>query len=119
MPHFTRRRKSQTVVVWDFASYDRHGAAIVSAPREIKARWEGVTEFSGVEVDGVLYTKEYLAPETRVWLGTMEDYYGTGSAGDDTNIMFVSQCAESKGLKSRNVSYTVTVKYDKDQPQVA
>ncbi len=90
-------RRTQTVTVWEKTGTDRYGEPTRGSPVEPLVRWERTRkdmmapDGTRVNVDVVMvYGCDLdLKIEDVVYLGVLEDWVGTGSAGDDSELMKV------------------------------
>ena len=95
-------------MLWTAAGFDDYGEPTrATSPVEIKVRWLiGLKE--AVDPNGNVIALESQAVVDRVikagsilWLGALADWYGTGSGGDDTELMRVAIYDETPDLKGR------------------
>lgn len=89
----------QICLVWDVTGVDRYGKETVAAtPREVECRWEQKRrQWQGpdgtfVTLEASLHTEEKLGIGSHVWLGELDEWYGTGSgsAMPDQEVHVVS-----------------------------
>lgn len=92
-------RRTQKVIVWRKAGTNRYGDPVVGTPGEFTVRWEKTRkdmmapDGTRINVDVVMvYGPDLcdLAVEDAVWLGGLEDWYGTGSGGQESDVMRVA-----------------------------
>lgn len=119
MPAMEDADLTQNVTIWAVSGIpDRHGVQKVGEPEEILARWElsggwGSSIRKGrfnprdafsstIEVDALLFTSTDMTEGTIVYLDTLDEYYGVGSAGDATNLYEVVSFAKIPDDKGRN-----------------
>jgi hypothetical protein len=112
MPPMETRRRHQKAVLWAAAEKTEFGRRQVYPPVELDVRWQNkddtTTRADGatVRVDAQVVVDREIEPDSIMWLGELEDWYGTGSAGDDSGLMVVvsfSNIPNTKGRRSRLV----------------
>lgn len=122
MPHPTKRHRHQKAVYWEFIREGDYGAAEVMAPVEITVRWiagrKDTLDSRGnvVSIDAVLVVNQDIPIHSEMWLGTMDSWLGTGSAGDDTEVLRVVNFKKVPDLKGRNFYREVELKRKGDNP---
>lgn len=101
-------------VLWAWFSTDQFGQPVVSStPVEIDVRWttKRTTAYapdgSPVTLDATAVVDRFVAIGSEMWLGELASWYGTGSAGDDSEVCVVRTYSETADLKGREVTYTV------------
>ena len=83
MPSLATKHRYQTALIWRKEG-KVNGEALLSAPEELKVRWDWKrreirTGDSGVvALDAQLLTGERLEPGDFLWLGGMDDWHGAG-----------------------------------------
>lgn len=106
----------QTAVLWPAIGYDSYGVVTVDDPVEIACRW-----ITGQQVedgpDALAVVDQAIAVGGRMWLGALADWYGTGSAGDETEVMEVASYKETPDIKDRVSRREVGLRYYKDDPR--
>lgn len=120
MPSQEKRNRKQSALLWAVAGKDRFGNPTHDSPIEIKVRWE-TGQSTGLDPDGNTITIDATAIVNQVieagslmWLGTLEDWYGTGSGGDDDLLMHVVNYSDVPDIKARNSRKQVLLKFSKD-----
>ncbi len=109
MPAQETTHRFQKAVLWPFASYNRYAEVLVGAPDEIDVRWENTrheakdSKGNTVFIEAVVHVNQIIVIYSRMWLGELEDWYGVGSAGDDTNLMEVVIYRETPDIKGRAI----------------
>jgi hypothetical protein len=122
MPPIETSDRHQTAVLWASSGRDAYGDPTVATPTELSVRWQlkrGETigpEGTVVALDGVVVVDRRVAIGSQMWLGTLEDWYGTGSAGDDSEVYEVMTYNETPDIKDRYVRRTVGLKKYRDTP---
>ena len=91
MPSQERRERHQWAVIWPASTTkDDYGEYVLGSPVEIRVRWverrHQVPSLSSepVMADVQLHTDYDVTNGSVLWLGRLEDYYGTGSSGDES-----------------------------------
>jgi hypothetical protein len=108
-------------VLWGRAGTDRYGRPKVGAPEELDVRWNWrrteATDQAGNEValDADVAVDRRIAPGSKMWRGELADWYGTGSAGDDSELMEVVTYQEVDDVKGRETRRTVGLKRYEDK----
>lgn len=75
----------QEIVLWSFTGYDAYGQPTVAAPVQIVGRWivqkSESTDPRGntITLDGTVIVTQDIAIGSHLWLGNLNDWYGTGS----------------------------------------
>jgi hypothetical protein len=109
MPAQETTHRFQKAVVWPFSSYDRYGEVIVGQPVEISVRWENTRKEAKdargntVFIEAVVHVNQVIPLYSHMWEGTLEDWYGTGSSGNEVNLMEVLVYRETPDIKGRAI----------------
>lgn len=107
MPAQETTYRFETAVLWEFSGYDRNGQPAVDSPSELIVRWvdteQQVRDSKGNDVTIVaeVHTNTPVAVGSRMWRGSLEDWYGAGSAGQDTGVMQVISYKDTPDVKAR------------------
>lgn len=110
MPAQERAFVRQTAILWPATGTDAYGQPTVGPPVEIPVRWltqrREVRDPLGntVMLDAEAVVLQWIAVGSRLWLGTLDEWYGvtgTGSAAPDTELMTVRLFEETLDLKNR------------------
>jgi len=115
VPAFERRDLYQRAVVWPFTGYDAHGQPTVGPPQEIPVRWitrrREVMTSSGniVALDAQAVVDQDIHIDSHMWLGTLGNWVGTGSAPANTEqeLMIVKSFNKATDIKGRVTRRTV------------
>lgn len=115
MPAHERRDRYQTAVLWEATgAFDDFAVPVVSAPVEVQVRWkDGQSEALSpdgqtITLDGTAVVDRFIPIGSRMWLGTLNDwYYNPGSGGDDDQVRTVKTSSGVPDIKNRNVAYKV------------
>lgn len=108
MPPLELEQRNQDAVVWAFDSFDSHGQIRVTAPEEIRVRWEWtwnrVSDPKGnnVTIDAEIVADADYPVGSLLWLGTLDDWYGSGSGGANNGLVEVVTFRRIPDDKGRN-----------------
>lgn len=122
MPAYQRRLRYQRAILWPFAGYDRYGEVVVGTPVEVGVRWEARRRETldnlgnTVMLEAVAVVDQPIAVGSHMWLGTLEDFYESGSAGPSTEVMEVVTTRYLPDSKGRHYRRTVGLTKYKDNP---
>lgn len=110
MPPLETTSLIHKAVLWKSTSrLTRDGRKKVEAPIQIKCRWEKVRRQSINGAGAIVGTVATVvvdreAPDGSIlWLGELDDWYGTGSGHDEGELMEVVSYEEVSDIKGRNV----------------
>lgn len=118
----------QKAVLWPFSHKDEQGMPVVDAPVSIDVRWvtkrmESVDrQGNTISLDGMAVVDRKIDVESQMWLAPRQDedpieqWYGTGSAGDDSEIMRVALYNEIPDMDGREVRRTVGLRRFQGNP---
>lgn len=101
---------------------DEHGEPRVGAPEEIEVRWVfGRTEAldsmgNTVSVDATAVVDRRIPEGSNMWLGCLEDWVGTGSGDEESNVMYVKAYNEALDIKGRVTARTIGLMYFRNEP---
>jgi hypothetical protein len=95
---------NQKAVLWPFIGKDRYGEVYHGDPEEIDVRWI-VKKTSGdaTDIDAVVIVDREVALDSLLWLGEYIDWFGTGSGGDDDDLMKVITAKETPDIDAVEV----------------
>lgn len=105
-------RRTQTVLRWRKTRTNRYGDPDRGDPEEMCVRWERVIrdmlapDGTRIKVDvqlGYGPENDDLAVDDTIWLGDSDDWYGTGSAGSDTELYRVAALEYTPNLRGTKV----------------
>ncbi len=102
---------SESVLVFTINGYDRYGQSRVDPPFEM--RWLPSTKLReliastrtpdvSVAADSTALVEMPVAVGSVLWPGTLEDWLGTGSNKDQTNLLEVKVYKETPDMKSQD-----------------
>jgi hypothetical protein len=120
MPALETEGRLQKAVYWAKTGHSADGEATIAAPVELEVRWNNKqrvainAQGTPVAVDAVVVVAQEIIVGSTMWLGELADWYGTGSAGDDSGVMEVLTYNETPDLKKRNYRRTVGLVFYKD-----
>lgn len=126
MPHPETRHRKQYALLWTFSGVDRYGQTKVSAPVEVLVRWEtgraDMLDMMGnkVNVDARLVVDQDIDIGSAMWLGTEAEWLsGTGSGGEDDEVMQVAVFNKAPNVKGNRYRREVgLVKYKDGPPEL-
>lgn len=107
MPALETRDLTQRAVLWPAQGYSDYGEAKVGAPVEVPVRWlwgqaEALDKDGGtVALDAQAVVDREVPVGSKMWLGTLEGWYATGSGGTDAMLLEVKTSSEALDLKGR------------------
>jgi hypothetical protein len=114
MPPFEDMDLTDVAILWPVAGRDANNEPLVGEPQQISCRWvqknrEVVTaQGESLGLDATAVVDREVAPESIMWLGALEDWYGgQGSAGDSTQLMQVKTTEFARDVKGRVTRRTV------------
>lgn len=122
MPSLEVKDCKQRAVLWAFSGYGDDGQHRFDTPEEIRVRWTDkqsqVVDKDGnnVALDATVVVLQLVAIGSLMWLGTLSDWYATGSAGIGTGLMIVKTTDFSTDIKNRATRRTVGLQRYKDKP---
>lgn len=114
-PEVSHRYQPATLFPW--IGVDRHGKHVVGAPREIIIRFNAarktVKDGKGntITLDGTGIVNEVLVIGSRLWLGELAEWYGTGSSivSRDQEIYEIATYNDVPDVKTRFSQKTIGV----------
>lgn len=110
MPGPEFRDRFQPAVLWPAqfpAVVDDYGVIQVGAPVQIQVRWEDkrkeqqLPDGSTVTLDAQVKVWQDVNIGSHLWLGTLSQWYGIGSAGDDGEVRVVMSVNQVPDPKNR------------------
>lgn len=129
MPQMETAYRMQKAVYWAADGVDDFGEPrVVSNPVQLDVRWVNKrakamdAQGNMVALDATAVVDRAIDPGSKMWLGELADWYGTGSGSgetdNDSELMEVATYDETVDLKGRNVRRMVgLVKYKHDLPE--
>lgn len=128
MPPIEEVDLHQKALVWPYAGFDRYSQPKVSAPVDIDCRWDSkrrqMVDSKGnkVGVDATVVVLDPVDIGSTIWLApdssydASEQWYGTGSAGEDSGVMEVIVCNETPDMRNRVTRVTLGLVFYRDTP---
>lgn len=122
MPPLEKMDRHQTAVLWPSIGFDEYGQPDVGDPIQIIVRWNTrrmeTVDAKGntIALDALVIVDRQIAIGSDMWLGALADWYGTGSAGNDDEVMQVKTYEETLDIKGRSARHIVGLMYKGDQP---
>lgn len=121
MPPLESMDRHQKAVLWvATGNTNRYGQEFVSDPVEITVRWVNRRSVgrdpqgNRVSLDASVVAARVIPLGSRMWEGELADFLGTGSAGDDTDVMYVRTSDVAKSLKGMHTRYEYGLSRNKD-----
>lgn len=115
----------QKAVLWSASGYDDYGQVKVSAPVEIGVRWTNKRsealdpQGNTIAVDAsVVVGFSDIPIGSKLWLGSLSSWYGTGSGGQDDEVMEVVTSSKGRDIKNRGIRRTLGLKKFQDSSPV-
>jgi hypothetical protein len=121
MPAPETAYRMQTAVLWEWAGKDGYNEPRVNAPEEVRVRWvwgqkAALTPEGGTKtVDATATVDRDIPTDSLMWLGTLDDWLGTGSGGEDKGVMQVATVKDTPDLKGRVSRREVGLVFFRDQ----
>lgn len=122
MPALETSDLTEFAVLWaGDGTYDAEGEPQVGEPVQVPVRWNptgGKTQdVSGniLTYDASIAVDRQLKIGDRIWLGTLQEFNGTGSAGEASQIMRVLTTSTAKDVKGEATRYEATLKLNSDK----
>ena len=133
MPALEEAGLYQRAVLWAATgTFDPDGNPILDSPRVVACRWKFTRRASvapngdPIAIDAVAVVKERVPEQSNLWLSTLGpeytdeevlgDWYGVGSAGQTTDVMYVEAYHETPALKGPWVKRSVELRRHRDDP---
>lgn len=119
----------RAVLMRDTGTRDAYGRVIVGDAEDIWVRWEwGQRQQLGAQgqpiaIDATVFAAEELPVGSRMWLApdprysAVEQFLGTGSGGDDDDVMEIISGRIVPDIKNRFVRYQHALAWWKDNPE--
>lgn len=117
MPAFEEMDRCQKCVYWEADGFDEYGKFKFLDPVELEVRWVPVTRVVADKKGNEITTSADVVVDQDVllgslmWLGELDLWNGTGSAGDDEPILQVAVFNSTTDLKGREVRRTANLVY--------
>lgn len=120
MPPIETDLRNQWCVLWPLEGHDSYSEPLLGEPVELRVRWEDrprdITSPQSValEYDATIVINRRIEVGSQMWLGTLDDWYGEGSAGKDVGLVEVVEYTETPDLKNRHTRRVVYVRRYRD-----
>lgn len=114
--------RHQKAVLWELSGRDDYNEPLVSAPTEIWVRWnhnrsEALdAQGNKIALDAQAVVGQSIPLGSTLALGSLAEWYGTGSAGEASEVMQVITSSEMRDVKGRLVGRSVGLKRFRDVP---
>lgn len=122
MPSPEKTDLRQKAVLWVPNGVNKYGEKTFADPIEISVRWNtqrrATLDGKGntVMLDATAVVDRVIAIGSEMWLGELEDWYGTGSVSGDDELMYVKTYNETPDLRNREKMQTVGLMKAKETP---
>lgn len=109
MPHQELSHRFQTAVYWPAGGYDDYGQPLRQDPVELQVRWEkDQREYTDPEgnlhmLEATVHVDRRIGIGSKMWLGSLSEWLGTGSGDSDTELMEVRVYDEIPDVKNRGI----------------
>lgn len=120
MPAFETMDLEQVAVLWGKSGTDDYGQPTTATAIEIPVRWltkrDEVVDAQGntIALDATVVVERQIAVGSLMALGNLSYWVGTGSAGDESEVMEVVTYEETPDLKGREIRRSVGLKRFRD-----
>lgn len=122
MPPIETSDRYQKAVLWSVTGSNNYGDVIRSDPVELTVRWEDDSR-DVRDADGTVLTlaatvvvDREVAKGSLMWLGELANWYGTGSAGDEDDVMQVVETHTTPDLSNKFIRRTLGLMKYRDTP---
>lgn len=123
MPDIGSQMLDMTAVYWEATGlYDNFGNPARSEPVEIACDWQDTLNVASGQrggtqgFDATVMTDIKLKVGSLMWLGELEDWYGTGSGTYDTELLTVERVTTMSDPRGRVDCYSSGLRRNKDLP---
>lgn len=120
MPPLETKDLLRAAVLWNFIGYDNDNKPLHAAPVQLTppagVRWTWkrtmITDAQNNTfwIDAQAVVAQKIDPDSLMWLGTLGDWYGTGSVDNltlGTELCIIKDYREARDLKNRFTRYRV------------
>jgi hypothetical protein len=114
-------RYQKAVLMPATGGYDAYGQPVVGEAIEVTVRWvwekQEVTDPQGntITIDATAVVDREIPVHSRMWLGEIADWIGTGSGAVDNDLCEVRTASRTSDIKNRFVRRTVGLMRFRDQ----
>lgn len=123
MPAIEDDDRLQKAVYWEATNTnDEFGNPVYLDPVEIDVRWitkrkQGVdSKGNPIALEATVIADVLIPIDSTMWEGTLEEWYGTGSAGKDDELMVVKANGKTPDLRAIETRYKAFLSRYRDQP---
>lgn len=124
MPALEHKDRYQLALLFQPVSVDRFGQPVIGLPTEIRVRWvDKQSEMldpqgNSVVMDATAVVFQDIPIGSRMWLGGLADWVGTGTGSGVTNegLMEVKGFNKTSDVKNRYIRRTVGLMRFRDVP---
>ena len=112
MPPLETADRKQKAVLWPLDGHDRYNNPKIGDPIELNVRWVGSTsealdaEGNTITLDATVVVDRDISIDSNMFLGTLDDWLGTGSIGSASQVMHVKTVSTTTDLKNRGGGFT-------------
>lgn len=105
----------QPAVLWSAVGFDNNAQPTYSAPVQIYVRWDDVKkqrqrpDGTTVEINAELLVDQDIKIGSKMWRGSLDDWYAEGSSGYMTQLMEVVNFDRQQDMKHRFATRTVSL----------
>ncbi len=124
MPDLSSTFLNQTATYWAATGkVDNYGVPTHENPVEIEVNWNENKSLGGQKngtqgIDASITSDVEIKVGSLLWLGEEDEWYGTGSANYDTELMIVQSVKWSSDCRGRDDIWVAQLKRCKDLPNV-
>lgn len=108
MPPLEGSERRQKALWWRKVGVTDHGEPRLEAAEELLVRWENKRDTGAdkegqpIAIDATVSLGQRVYPGDLMWLGTMAEWTGSSSVGDENEIMEVDNYNEIPDIKNRD-----------------
>jgi hypothetical protein len=122
----TKRYQKAWLRTW--LGVNANGEPVTSAPVDVDVRWtwgqQAALNAQGgtIALDAVAVVDREISVDSEMWLApdstysALEQWLGTGSAGDESGVMTVQSYKEVSDIRNRGIRREVGLAFAKDTP---
>lgn len=120
MPSIEVADLHQYAVLWAATGTNSYGEPTTAAPVELRCRWLWGQHMAGGAAggtqprDATVIVAQPVEEGSLMWEGRLAEWYGTGSAGDDSAVMQVVSVRHTPDLKNRHFRRELGLRYFRD-----
>lgn len=120
MPAPETSHRFQPAVLWPVIGFDSYGQFTVGPPEEIRVRWTNSRQETldpkgnVIALDATAVVDMEIGVGSKMWLGELSAWYGTGSGVQQDGLMEVKTISIAPDVKNRFVMRTLGLMLYKD-----